>query len=108
MPISDNLKQKIDELEIERHVTEAAAEIERTVIEAVQKAGSVTHERRGDIDGWLDKATEAINSRTEGRYADQLAHVRGQIESGVGKLADQRPGPRVAPPIDEIETPPLD
>lgn len=108
MPITDNLKQKLDELEIERHVTEAAAEIERTVVEVVQKAGSLTHERRGDIEGWLDKATQAINERTDGRYADQVSGVRSTIESGVGKLADQRPGPRVAPPLDEIPPTPAD
>ncbi len=110
MTITDALKQKLDELEIERHVTEAAADLERAVIEAVGKVGSLAHERRPDIEGWLDKAGEVINERTEGRYADQVATVRGQIELGVDKVAAQRAADRspAAPPADEIPPTPAD
>lgn len=110
MTITDTLKQKLDELEIERHVTEAAAEIERAVVDAVEKVGGLAHERRPDIDGWLDKASEAINDRTEGRYADQVASLRGQIEYGVDKVAAQRAidEPPTGSPAGEIPPPPLD
>ena len=110
MTITDTLKKKLDELEIERHVAETTAEIERVVIDAVGKAGNLAHERRTDIAGWLDKAGEAINERTEGRYADQVAGVRSKIEHGVDKVASQRAVEEHpdAPPAGEIPPPPAD
>ncbi|WP_426247518.1 antitoxin [Nocardioides sp. LHG3406-4] len=93
MTISDRLKQKIDDLEIERRVADAIAEGERTVVEAVEKAGSLAHERRTDIEGWLDKAADSVNGRTQGRYADKVDAVRDQIVSGVDKLAEKRSDP---------------
>ena len=93
MNISETLKQKIDELEIERHVTEAIAEAETAVLAAVARAGGVVHERRAEIDGWLQWATEAVNERTEGRYAEHVDTVRGQLAAGVEKIAEQRTEP---------------
>jgi hypothetical protein len=102
MTITEQLKRMLDELEIERHVTEAAADLERAVITGVGRAGSLAHERRTDIGEWLERAAGAINDRTEGRYADQVAGVRSQIESGVERLAEQRSEPPAppAPPLD--------
>ena len=102
MTITEQLKQLIDELEIERHVKEAAVDLERAVVTGVEKAGSLAHERRSDIEGWLDRVASAVNERTEGRYADQLAGVREQIESGVDRLAEHRAEPPAppAPPLD--------
>ena len=101
MTITEQLKQLLDELEIERHVKEAAVDLERAVTTGVERVGGLAHERRTDIEGWLDRVSSAVNDRTEGRYADQVAAVRDQIGSGVERLAEQRQPPAPpAPPLD--------
>jgi hypothetical protein len=97
-PITDALKDKLDELEVERHLAELAAQAEDAVIRGVTRAGEMTHENRDRIGGFLDRAAQAADRRTDGRYADRIGRVRSQVDRGVDRLADQRPGPEADPP----------
>ena len=55
------------------------------------KAGELAHEHKGDIERLLDKAASALDRRTDGKHADTISQVRGSLERGVEKIADQRP-----------------
>lgn len=89
--ITETLKAKLEELEIERHLNELVDETEKVVGQAVGKVGELTHQRRGDIDGFLDRASETINEKTDGKYADQVSRVVLQVREGVTRLAAHRP-----------------
>ena len=91
MNITETLKAKLDELEIEKHVTEAAAQAEKAVFAAMEKAGDYVHTHGEQIESFLDKATTSIHQRTDGKYADTVTKVRGFVESGVARIAEQRP-----------------
>lgn len=98
-PITDALKGKLDELDLERHLSELIAQAEDVVVRGVERAGELTHEHRDQIEGLLDRAGHAVDSRTEGRYADRLERLRSQLDRGVEKLAEQRRTDE-APPTD--------
>ena len=88
--ITENLKQKLDELDLDRRLNEFVDQAEKSLQGALTQAGGYVHERRGDIDKFLDSATDKINTKTQGQYADQVTRVRGHIVAGVDKLAAKR------------------
>ncbi|HNM97557.1 MAG TPA: Rv0909 family putative TA system antitoxin [Marmoricola sp.] len=91
MTITETLKKKVDELELERRFNEIAEQTERVFKTAVEKAGDLAHDKRADIDGLLDKVEGALNQRTEGKYADKVTKVKTNLQTGVDKLAEKRP-----------------
>lgn len=91
MTITETVKKKIDELELDKRFTEIAGQTERVFKTAVEKAGELAHDRRADIDGLLDKAEGAFNERTEGKYADKVTKAKSSVKTGVDKLAEKRP-----------------
>lgn len=90
MSFADNIKARIKDADVEKQLTELVDEGEKLVKEAVTKAGDVAHERRGDVESWLDKATGTVNDKTEGKYADQVSKVRNTLLGGLDKLAQRR------------------
>jgi hypothetical protein len=91
-PISETIRAKMEEYEVERRVNELASQAEHAVRQGIAKAGELTYEHRGDIERWLDKAAGAVDRRTDGKHADRIVEVRGRLERGVEKLVEQRPG----------------
>ncbi len=91
-PLTEQLKAKLDELELERHLKEAAVQAEELARTAIGKAGEVVHTNSDKISAFLDKAGASIDEKTEGKYAEQVAKVRGLVDTGVAKIAEQRPG----------------
>jgi uncharacterized protein YydD (DUF2326 family) len=89
--INETLKQKIDELDLDRRVNELAEQAEVWMKRAVETAAGFAHEHLEDVDRALDKVSEQIDQRTDGKYADQVGRVRGQVELGLTKLAERRP-----------------
>jgi len=96
-PLTEQLKAKLDELEIERHLSEAAAQAEDLARTVIGKAGEVVHTNSDKITAFLDKAGASIDEKTDGKYADQVAKVRGYVDTGVSKIAERRPGTDGAP-----------
>ncbi len=88
--ITDSIKQFLDDLEIERHVTEATGLAEDTVVKALEKVGDFAHDHEDGLEEWLDKAGTAIDERTEGRYSEAWDKVRDGITTAWAKLAEQR------------------
>lgn len=109
---SDRIKAKIKESDVEGKLSGLVDEGEKLVGEAVTKAGTLAHDRRDDVVGWLDKASETVNSKTEGKYADKVTKLRDVLLSGLDKVAEKRPGPDVSKddvdPGPRGELPPVD
>ncbi|HEX3224263.1 MAG TPA: antitoxin [Nocardioides sp.] len=97
-PIADTIRAKLDEYEVDRRLNELAQQVETVVREGVAKVGELAHEHRDDLKGFIDKAADALDRRTEGKHAERISQVRGQLERGVEKLADQRPDDPATPP----------
>jgi RNA-splicing ligase RtcB len=103
-PLADTIRAKMEEYEVDRHLNDLATTLEGAVRHGVAKAGELAHEHKGDIERLLDKAAGAVDRRTDGKHADTIQQVRGSLERGVDKIAEQRtdvapdvPGPDVPP-----------
>ncbi len=111
-PLADQIRAKMDEYEVERHLNDLATSVEQAVRTGMAKAGELAHEHKGDLERLFDKAAGAVDRRTDGKHADTIQQVRGSLERGVDKIAEQRadgtpdePGPDVprAPSPDPSE-----
>jgi RNA-splicing ligase RtcB len=89
-PLAETIRAKMEEYEVDRRLNQIASTLEDAVRGGVAKAGALAHEHRGDIDRLLDKAVSAVDRRTEGKHADKLQQVRGSLERGVDRIAEQR------------------
>lgn len=89
--IADQLKSRIDDLDLDRRLNEFVEQAEQGLRRAVSTAGDFASERTDDIERWLDVATSKINERTEGKYADHVTRVRDQVSAGVARLAKKAP-----------------
>jgi RNA-splicing ligase RtcB len=89
-PLAETIRAKMDEYEVDRHLNEIATTLENAVRQGVAKAGELAHEHRGDIERLIDKAAGAVDRRTEGKHADRIQQVRGTLERGVHRIAEQR------------------
>jgi hypothetical protein len=105
-PLADQLRAKMDEYEIDRHLNELATSLEHAVRLGLQKAGELAHEHRGDIDRLFEKVASAVDTRTDGRHADTIDHVRGSLGRGVDKIAGQRDDGTPGEPGSQGDVPP--
>jgi len=90
--IGDTIRAKLEEYEVDRHLHDLASQAEHVVRQGIAKVGELAHDHREDIDRLLDKAASAVDRRTEGRHAEKITQVRGSLERGVERIAEQRPG----------------
>ncbi len=91
-PISDQLKQVVDDLHLEERVRDLAATAEEAVLRGLAATGSYLREHRAEIDGFLDRAGSAIDRQTSGRFSDQVDQVRSQLSAGIATIADREWG----------------
>ena len=87
----DSIRAKVEEYELDRHLAELAGTVEHAVRQGVARAGELAHEHKGDIERLIDKAAGAVDRRTDGKHADTINQVRGSLERGVARIAEQRP-----------------
>ena len=90
-PLADQIRSKMDEYEVDRHLNELATTLEHAVRTGVAKAGEFAHEHKGDIERLIDKAAGAVDRRTDGKHADTIHQVRGSLERGMARIAEHRP-----------------
>lgn len=91
-PLADQLRAKMDEYDIDRHLGELATTLESAVRQGLHMAGEFAHEHRGDLERLFDKVAGAVDTRTDGRHADTIQQVRGSLDRGVDKIVEQRDG----------------
>jgi hypothetical protein len=84
--INQTLKNMIDELDLDRRANDLVVQAESLL----KRATDYTREHRDDVERALDRITTQIDERTEGRYAEQIDKVRGQLELGLSKLTEPR------------------
>lgn len=89
MAINDTLRQKIDELDLDRRLAEAVRQAEVVIEQARDRAAELADERGDDLERFLDKVTTTIDSRTDGRFAAPMGRVRGTVSAGVQRLAER-------------------
>lgn len=89
--INETLKKIVDDLDLDRRVNEFVVQTEALLNRAVDTAADYAHEHREDVDRALDRITAQIDERTDGKYAEHVGKVRGQVELGLIRLADRRP-----------------
>jgi hypothetical protein len=87
-PISETIKAKLEEYDVERHVTALAAQAEQLLEQGRARAAQLAREHRDDLDRLLDRAADAVDRRTERRHAPRISQVRHQIGRGVDRLAE--------------------
>ena len=104
-PISDQLKQVVDDLHLEERVRDAAAAAEDAVLRGLAATGSYLREHRAEIDGFLDRAGSAIDRQTSGRFSDQVDQVRSQLSAGIASIAEREWGSVAGPGRPELPPP---
>ena len=82
MSLFDKLKQKADELGLQDKAGQLAKQ-------AKEKAAELADQNRDKVTGVLDKATQAIDEKTDGKYHDKVAKATGAVSKGVDKIAEQ-------------------
>ncbi len=90
--VSRKVKAKAEEWDVQGKAEKLAAEVDKVAHEAKDKAAAYADENRDKVSGALDKAGATIDERTKGQYSDKIVKAKEQVEKGVGKLAEQRPG----------------
>lgn len=89
-PMADQIRAKMEEYEVDRHLNDLATTLENAVRTGMTKAGEFAHEHKGDFERLIDKAAGAVDRHTDGKHADKIQQVRGSLERGVDKIAEQR------------------
>ncbi len=89
--INETLKQKIDDLDLDRRLNDFTEQAEQAANRALDTAGGFAREHRDDVERLLDRVSTTIEKRTDGKYADKVNRVREQVERGVGRLAERPP-----------------
>lgn len=87
---ADQVKALLEEYDVERRLTELADQADQLVRQGLALAGEFAHDHREDVGRMFDRAADAVNGRTEGRHASTLQEVRGVLDRGVDKIAEQR------------------
>ena len=80
MTITETLKKTLDDLQLEQRA-EALG----------QSVGDYVAAREDDISALVDKVATTLDSRTEGRFADEIGKVSATVRSAVARLAEQGP-----------------
>ena len=105
-PFAETLRAKLEEYDVERHLGDFAAQLEDALRQGVEAIGSLAHEHRDDVVGFLSRTAEALDRRTDGRHAETISEVRGQLERGVERIAEQRPDDPTDPTVPTDPTDP--
>lgn len=92
MSFTDKLKAKADELKLQEKATKLGEAATKAAEQAKVKAGDLAHDNRDKITTAIDKAGEAVDKRTGGKYADQITKAKGAANKGADKLAEQGKG----------------
>ncbi len=103
-PVTDQLKEALDELDLEGKVKAAAATAEDALFRGLGIAGQYVHERRDGIEALLDRAASGFDAQTGGRFSGPVGELRDQLSAGVASLAERRWTP-VPDDASELEAP---
>lgn len=89
--ITDMLREKAEQLQVERRLGQLGAATVKAVDEARSRLGTAAHDNQGRVLTLLDKAGASVDERTGGRYGDTVAKVKAHLTHLVEAVAEQRP-----------------
>jgi len=105
MSMRDKLIQKAKDLGLPAKSEDVIRSADKAVTDAKAKAATYADENRDKLGGYIDKAGQAVDERTQGKYSDKVAKAKEAAAKGVDKVAEQRqPGP-VEPQVDPGQPP---
>ncbi|MFZ2501477.1 MAG: antitoxin [Nocardioides sp.] len=76
---------------IQNTLKELADTANKSILEARAKVGALAHDNRGKLAEIVERAGAAIDDKTQGKYADNVAKAKTQALRLVDKVADARP-----------------
>lgn len=88
--INEQLKTKIDELDLDAKLSQLAETAGAVLAQAKVQAGSLVHENRAKFDEIIEKATATIDEKTEGKYHDKVAKAKASFVSGLDRIEESR------------------
>lgn len=88
--INEQLKTKIDELDLDAKLAQLAETAGAVLAQAKVQAGSLVHENRAKVDEIIEKATAAIDEKTEGKYHDKVTKAKASFAMGLDRIAEAR------------------
>ena len=88
--INEQLKTKIDELDLDAKLAQLAETAGAVLAQAKVQAGSLVHENRAKVDEIIEKASAAIDEKTEGKYHDKVEKAKASFASGLDRLSESR------------------
>jgi hypothetical protein len=89
-PISETIKAKLEELEVEQRLEELVSEVSELVAHGVNRAGEIVHDHRDDITAFLDRAAALVDRGFDHKQTARVDSLRGQLERGVDRIAEHR------------------
>ena len=85
----ETLKRTIDDLQLEQRLETLGLDLDRISGQALESVGGYVSSREDDLTALIDKVATTIDSRTEGRFADQIGKATELARTGLARLADQ-------------------
>lgn len=123
MKITDQIKAKAEELDLQNKVNDLSEKAKKGLSDAKvkaeavaadskdkaikgmndakSKAGSVAHDSKEKVEGLLEKAGSTIDEKTDGKYAETVAKVKSKTTELVDKVASNRPDADTPPATPE-------
>ncbi|MCA1780660.1 MAG: antitoxin [Dermatophilaceae bacterium] len=101
MNVNEQLKAKIDEIDLDTKLTQLTETASVFLATAKEHGGSLVHDNRAKLDELIEKATAAIDEKTEGKYHAKVEKARASFANGLDLLEDTRG--EDAPGFDETE-----
>jgi len=91
MAMNESLRKAVDDLDLDRRLDEFGKFAQKTYDGVRAQVGTLTHDNREKVDGWVAKATTLVDERTDGKYHDKVAKFSAALGTGLDKVAEQRP-----------------
>lgn len=90
MNVNDQLKAKIDEIDVDAKITQLTETATALLATVKEQAASLVGENRTKVDEIIEKATAVLDEKTEGKYHDKVEKAKASFASGLDKLEDSR------------------
>ena len=87
MAMNESLRKAVDDLDLERRLDEFGKFAQKTYDGVRAQVGTLTHDNREKVDGWVAKATTLVDERTDGKYHDKVAKFSAGLGAGLYMVA---------------------
>lgn len=92
MKFTDQIKAKAEELDLSSKIDSLGSAAKEKLADAKSKAGEVAHDQKAKVEELLEKAGNALDEKTDGKYAEKVAAVKTKAGDLVDRVASHRPG----------------